>query len=269
MKRQSSNLTAPTWHALDVPPAEPPRPVVVRVQFIPARHYFPAHTHGWNQLVYAVSGVLTVATEGSCLVVPPEQAVWLRTGTVHRVASLHGAEFRSLYVAEGIRPTIAQDCTVFEVSPLLRALIVEAASLRDVRENTGYAVRVIGLILDQLRRLEPVSMSLPWPKTGAMLTLCETLYAAASDSRSIEEWGLALGMSSRTLSRRFERDVGMTLREWRHQLRLFRAVELLGGGATVTQAAFELGYSSASAFVYMFRTATGRSPMAHRRAALK
>jgi hypothetical protein len=37
-------------------------------------------------------------------------------------------------------------------------------------------------------------------------------------------------MSERTLARRFEAEVGMSVRSWRRRLRLFEAIELLGGG---------------------------------------
>ncbi|WP_424137143.1 cupin domain-containing protein [Roseomonas chloroacetimidivorans] len=67
-----------------------PRPVAVRAQSILARHYFPEHAHRWNQVGYAISGVLTVPLEGRSFVISPEQAVWLRTGLSHRVGSLSG-----------------------------------------------------------------------------------------------------------------------------------------------------------------------------------
>jgi AraC-like DNA-binding protein len=72
-------------------------------------------------------------------------------------------------------------------------------------------------------------------------------------------------MSERTLARRFEAELGMSLRSWRRRLRLFKAIELLGGGFGVTRTALELGYSSTSAFVYAFRTEMGRSPQAYMR----
>ena len=72
-------------------------------------------------------------------------------------------------------------------------------------------------------------------------------------------------MSERTLARRFEAEVGMSFRHWRRRLRLFKAIELLGGGLDVTRTAMELGYGSTSAFVYAFRTQMGRSPQAYMR----
>jgi AraC-like DNA-binding protein len=254
------------WETIAAPPGVmPPRPMTVRAQSIPARHYFPEHTHAWHQAAYAISGVLTVAVEGQSLVISPEQAVWLPTGLRHRVGSLLGAEFRSLWIADEAGRGLPESPTVFGVSPLLRALIVEAAEIEGEEDHDGYADRVTGLILDQLRRARPLPGALPWPRAGSLAALCEALYADPADPRGPEEWGRELGMSERTLARRFEAELGMSLRSWRRRLRLFKAVELLGGGQSVTQTAMELGYGSTSAFIYAFRTEMGCGPQAYMR----
>ncbi|MCG7362687.1 helix-turn-helix transcriptional regulator [Roseomonas sp. ACRSG] len=254
------------WETITTPPdAAPPNPMTVRAQSIPARHTFPEHAHGWNQVVYAISGVLTVAVEGRSFVISPEQAVWLPTGLPHRVGSLLGAEFRSLWIADEAGAGLPQSPTVFAVSPLLQALIVEAAEMEGRDDPDGYAGRVTRLILDQLWRAKPLPGALPWPRGGSLATVCEALYARPDDSRGPEEWGRHLGMSGRTLTRRFEAGLGMSLRSWRRRLRLFKAVELLGGGLGVTRTAMELGYGSTSAFVYAFRTDMGCSPQVYMR----
>lgn len=254
------------WEPIAPPPdVAPPRPMTVRAQSIPARRYFPEHAHGWNQVVYAISGVLTVTVEGRSLVISPQQAVWLPTGLRHRVGSLLGAEFRSLWIADEAGASLPKSPTVFSVSPLLQALIIEAAAVEVEADRDGYASRVTGLILDQLRRARSLPAALPWPRDGAMAKLCEALYADPADPRGPQEWGKELGMSERTLARRFEAEMGMSLRSWRRRLRLFRAIELLGGGLGVTQTAMELGYGSTSAFVYAFRTEMGCSPQVYKR----
>ncbi|MBN3785371.1 helix-turn-helix transcriptional regulator [Burkholderia sp. Ac-20353] len=255
------------WDTIEAPTGvAAPAPLTVRAQFIPARHAFPEHSHRWHQVVYAISGALTVIAEGGSFVISPEQAVWLPTGLRHRVGSLLGAEFRSLWIAEDAGQALSiADPTVFAVSPLLKALIVEASELDGRPDDDGYAGRVTRLILDQLRRARTLPSALPWPRDRAMVTLCEALYADPADPRGPEEWGRMLGMSARTLARHFVSETGMSLRSWRRRMRLFRAIELLAGGLGVTRTAMELGYGSTSAFVYAFRLEMGSSPQVYMR----
>lgn len=255
-----------TWTPIFAPPGlPPPQPVTVRAQTIPARHYFPDHLHRWNQLVYAISGVLTVYTEAETFVITPEQAVWLPTGTLHRVGSLSGAMFRSLWIADEAGAGLPKAPTVFMMSPLFQALIVEAAAIEGQEDADGYGSRVTALILDQLARVRPLTSALPWPRNVQLATLCEALYLDPADGRGPEEWAETLNISARTLARRFHAELGMSLRAWRKRLRLFRSIELLASGLGVTQAAMELGYGSTSAFVYAFRVEMGCSPQAYMR----
>jgi AraC-like DNA-binding protein len=235
----------------------------MRAQTIPPRHHFPKHAHDWHQLVYAVDGALTVSLDRRTFVVSPDQAVWLPTGVVHSVGSLLGAEFRSLWIANEAGRSLPSSPTVLAVSPLLKALILEAAEIDGKRLADGYPDRIAAMILDQLGRAPKLFAALPWPKDGRLLALCEALYLDPSDERTAEEWAKELGMSSRTLTRRFEAELGLPLRSWKRRLRLFRAIELLGGGLSVTTTAMELGYGSASAFVFAFRSEAGCSPYAY------
>ncbi|NIE73625.1 AraC family transcriptional regulator [Pantoea sp. Ap-967] len=253
------------WDIIEAPHnLPPPDPLKVRAQSIPARHSFPEHSHEWHQMVYAISGVLTVTTRAGSFVISPEQAAWLPTGLDHKVGSMFGAEFRSLWIDQRIASGLPADQpTLFAVSPLLRALIVEAARIESEHDDDGYAARITQLILDQLQRTTPISTALPWPTSPALVSLCETLYAEPADATEVEAWARTLGMSERTLARRFLAETGMSLRSWRRRLRLFRAIEMLGSGLDVTRTALELGYGSTSAFIYAFRQELGSSPQAY------
>lgn len=263
MKRQISPKGS-GWRPLESPRGlGAPKPLIVRVQSLPAKSYFTEHSHAWNQLVYAIAGALTVDVEGKRVVISPQQAVWLPTGTSHSVGSLIGAEFRSLWIADNATRGVTSRTTLIPVSPFLRALIVEAASLK--KEDRTYANSVTALILEQLRRATPISGALPWPTHPALLTLCENLYADPADAHDNDYWAHEIGMSPRTLTRRFESEVGMSLRSWRQRLRLFRAMELLASDLPITEIALRLGYASASAFIFMFRSEMSISPLQYRR----
>lgn len=256
------------WNIVRAPAdARPPAPITIRVQTIPARSYFPDHKHDWGQLVYAISGVLAVGTTGQSLVISPEQAVWIPNGVVHRVGSLLGAEFRSLWIANEMIATLPRRPAVYAVGPLLRALITEVVDLSgDKNKNRdGYADRVTQLILDQLSRAKPIAATLPWPRGKTLTRVCEALYANPADSRSSDDWARELAISARTLTRRFEDEMGMSLRSWRRRMRIFKAIELLGGGMDITRVAMDLGYGSSSAFIYAFRTAMGITPQVYMR----
>lgn len=255
------------WQPVQIPQdVGPPTPMTVRVQTLAPRSFFPEHEHGWAQLVYAITGVLTVAIQSRSFAISPEQAVWLPEGERHRVGSLHGAEFRSLWVATDATRGLPEAPVVFAVGPLLRALIVEAAELQTrPDDDREYAERIVALILDQLSRAAPLPVALPWPQSDALRQLCEALYADPCDPRPAEAWAREIGMSPRTLTRRFEAELGISLRSWRRRLRLFKAIEMLGGGSDVTGAALDLGYASTSAFVYAFRTGMGSTPQAYMR----
>ncbi|MNQ54648.1 HTH-type transcriptional repressor of iron protein A [compost metagenome] len=257
------------WKAITAPPdVLPPAPMTMRVQSIGARDYFAAHTHEWNQVVYAVSGVLMVTAGGHSFAISPNQAAWIPSGTVHSVGSFLGAEYRSLWLADHPGGPLSEGgVAVFGVSALLKALLVEAAEIQGQEaDECGYFGRLYRLVLDQLCRATPISLVLAWPTSGPLLTLCETLYNQPADPRGPDDWGRELGMSGRTLARKFFAETGLTLRDWRRRLKLFRAIELLESGLDVTGTALELGYGSTSSFIFAFRSEMKCSPMAYMRA---
>jgi AraC-like DNA-binding protein len=61
----------------------------------------------------------------------------------------------------------------------------------------------------------------------------------------------------------------MTVGKWRQQLRLMQAMRLLAEGAKITHAALEAGYSTPSAFIFMFRKTLGTTPGAYFGAGLR
>lgn len=237
-----------------------PRRVYLRSQMIAARQAFPVHAHRWNQLVYTTSGSLTVMLKDNWYVITPEQAIWIPTGTLHTTGSFSGAAFRNLYVADSPELRMPAHCAVLAVPPLLRALIVELDATAARENGSAYIDHIDTLVIDLLHRAETRSFSLPWPRSEPLSRVCEVLYAAPGDGRTVDQWGRELAISPRTLARRFEAEVGMTLREWRRQLRLFRAQEWLAAGRSITGIAFDLGYTSPSAFTFMFRQEMGCSP---------
>jgi AraC-like DNA-binding protein len=255
------NIRTDDWLHVPIPEMERlDRPIVLRFQDLARRHVFPRHSHHWNQFVYATAGTLIGKVGHTWFVIPPEQALWVPTGCEHTTGALQDAKFRNLYIDDSIAASLPKDTTVFSVTPLMRALIVELADADRRRESDRYFRCIESLILEQLVRLPIQTFHLPWPQSPALNRLCLSLFDDPCDDRDLESWGRELGASARTLHRHFEREVGIGLREWRNRLRFFKAVELLGAGRRVTDVALDLGYATPSAFTFMFRQRMGCGP---------
>lgn len=239
-----------------------PSPVRLRSQVLPARSKFEPHAHDWNQLTYATDGVLSVMIGNECFVIAPGQALWIPSGVFHTTGTALGATLSSLYVDEST-DTPAQT-RAFMVSNLLRALIVEVSSF-DQDTESDYSALVTALICKQLDKMQPIHSPLPWPAAGVTLEICEALYNDPCSDRDADAWAAHFKMSKRTLARHFERETGLAMRIWTQKLRSLKALELLASGNTITQVALSLGYSSTSAFTYMFRSEFGLSPSGYMR----
>ncbi len=237
-----------------------PRDIFVRQQCMPAKHYFPAHRHKWHQLLYAVSGVLTVDVIGEKLFIPPDNAVWLPAGCQHSVSTEYGAELKSLYVDGNYQGLTGDKSVVLRVSPIIKALIIEVSTFDVEYPISGYEEKVAALILATLPRLEHMTDHLPWPTSPQLLTMCNQLYEQPGNKPTTQVLAEKLAMSKRTLERKFHKETGMTIQTWSLRLRFLKAIELLSAGHSISTISLDLGYSSPSPFIYMFRNISGMSP---------
>ena len=243
-----------------------PRELFVRPEQVPPRHYFPPHRHIWHQCLYAVAGGLVVDLEGQRYFIPPEQAIWLPVGCIHSVYTEYGADLKSLYIADEYSGLGRERTTVLHITPLIRELILTAAEFEVEYPRAGYENDLVQLLLQSLIRTEREERFLPWPVSTDLAETCNRLYKYPDNTDSSELLAEAIAISVRTLDRRFRRETGMTLKQWRLQLKLMQAIELLNTGMNITAIALELGYSSPSPFIYMFREQMGISPAQYRNA---
>ncbi len=218
----------------------------------------PEHAHVWHQLVHAASGVLMVWADGGSWVVPSRWAVWVPAGVKHRIRAAGASAFRTIYVAPGAMAGLPRECTAITVSPLLRELVLRtiALGMLDRRDPIEWAAAV--LLLDEIRRSPAPPFGLPEPRSDATRRAVELLFAGRD--RSLDSLAREVGMSPRTLERRFLAETGMSLGRWRRRGAMLAAVEQLAAGEPVKQVAATAGYATPSAFVAAFRALFGETP---------
>ena len=225
-------------------------------------HHFssPKHSHHQAQLLYAVSGVISLTTGSGTWVVPPSRAVWLPPNLEHITTSHTSVQFRSLLIDVESHAGLPKDCMVVEVTPLLRELILRLAELVDKSDRREMADAVIRLLLLELSFLPAQPLNLPKPMHAALAEFCEGMCKDLARELSIEQAARQLHMSRATFMRLFQRETGLSFGKWRQQARMLKALALLAEGKSVLDVALECGYDSPSAFSAMFRRSLGRAP---------
>jgi AraC-like DNA-binding protein len=218
------------------------------------------HTHEWDQLTYATAGVLRVSTKEASWVVPPHRAVWVPAGVAHTEQMFAPVSVRTLYLAPRVAKSLPRSCGTLNVSSLLRELILHISRLGALDRRTPAHARLIGVLLDQLTRVSEVPLQLPLPRDPRALRFASLVQVALGGAATVAALSRKAGASRRTIERLFAQETGMTVAEWRRRLRLLHAVRLLAEGEPVTSVALDVGYSSVSAFISVFKRAFGATP---------
>ena len=237
----------------------PNRPVSFTVRHCKDLTVVPWHHHNHPQLLYTTTGFLQVRTDGGTWVVPNGQAFWLPPGVPHEVKTNGIVAMNSLFFNNVSGPEFLDVCCVVTISPLLRELILYATRSLDTLDGAA-TERLISVILDQVKHLPAEPLFLPMTRDPRLQPIIDRLLADPSDSRPLSYWADEVGSCSRTLSRLFILQTGLTFGRWRERSRILAALKGLSERRSVTELSYELGYQSQSAFISMFKRTTGRTP---------
>ncbi|HEY4241209.1 MAG TPA: helix-turn-helix transcriptional regulator [Kofleriaceae bacterium] len=240
--------------------------VLVRTSPIALTHDFvqPRHDHAWHQLTFAARGHLEIVTDDARRLVPADRAVWVPAGTPHVEHMRAPITLRSLYLARAAVPDPHPRVRTIAVSPLLRELVQHISRIGALDVAIPAHARLVGVLLDLLQAAEDVPLELPTPRDPRARKLAELVArepGATTDARVLAK---RAGASLRTLERIFAAETGVSLGTWRRRVRLFHALRLLEGGASVTSVALDAGYATPSAFAHAFAAQFGRPPSASR-----
>lgn len=246
-------------HLLPVPGHKTlPAPVWFRVEQVPDDSTYPSQRHDWGEFVYSYSGITELRTGDSVLVAPPHMAFWIPAGLDHIGYNRRATVHISVYIDQELCGSMPERPVSLQVTPLLRAILDSL----EVAHFTGTPAqeRLLRVMVDQIASCATAESFLPDSDNPALRRLLAALHDNPANRQSSAALARSFGLSERTLVRLCQRDLGMSLTEWRNRLRVVRAVALLQDGQTVESIALDLGYATASAFIAMFKGITGDSP---------
>jgi AraC-like DNA-binding protein len=221
------------------------------------------HSHAQDQLIWPVSGIITVEAEKRLYIVGPGTAMWIPALTLHATSVRNGSS-ATLFVPKP-RKTEHQGCRVIRLTPLFRELLNTATS--HISGSLRFR-RALFALIDELRKSERETFALPsmqLPSSPGSIRAVEFLLANL-DSVSVTELARQTGMSERSLRRHFRAETGISVGGYVGHARMIKAMQMLveDRGRSVSEVSISVGFDNPSAFACAFRRATGVSPVQFR-----
>jgi len=214
------------------------------------------------QLLYAPSGCMTVVTSEKQLILPPTKMLWIPPGEGHRVTFRNVVAYRSVYFSDEYvkKNNFPDGIQVRSVNPLLKE-IIESICFWPWTTPDKEQKELLTVFINELKKAPKETLILSMPKDIRMKKKVEEWVLRISQPPFLKELSMEVGASEKTISRIFIKETGLPYQEWRQQWRLHRAMELLTEGKSIGETAFELSFSSDSAFIDFFKKQTGDTPL--------
>ena len=220
------------------------------------------HQHREAQLVYPIRGIVSVTTERGEWLATRFRGVCIPAWQQHRVSAEGNTLLHSLFVNADPNDGALTKLTNINITSLLHELIAEAGRFYVDYGADSTEARTIQLILDLTDKQHTEEPAwLPEIRNPRIRRAIEGAPLATLKSAAIAKNS---AYSQRQFSRVFFADTGMAFKDWRALYRVHTGLRLLATGASVSNITAELGYSSASAFIAVFKKHTGLTPTALR-----
>ncbi|MFI9503899.1 AraC family transcriptional regulator [Nocardia sp. NPDC052566] len=225
----------------------------------PAGSHIDRHRHDVHQIVYPSSGVAEVRTDAGHWIAPADRAIWIPAGHWHEHHFYGPTRFHCVaFPLDMARP----GPSVIAAHPLLRELLIACSQPGTLPADEYDRLRQV--LFDRIRRSPEQPLRLPAARDDRLRAACALVAADLAEPWTLDRLGTRVGAGERTLSRLFRTEFAMTYPQWRTQLRLHTAVQLLADGLPVSVIAHRCGWATTSAFIDVYRRTLGHTPGATR-----
>ncbi|WP_428239545.1 AraC family transcriptional regulator [Gynuella sp.] len=223
----------------------------------PASYDSSWHSHDAGQLTQVNQGVLLIETSHGRWLIPCGRVGWIPPRQRHTAFSRTAISGHSIYLHPKLCLQMPDTPCVLEMTDLGATIL---GRLFTQPENNHIQSALMEVLMNELNAAEQEPWQLPIPQDARLQKLTMLILKDVSNDRTIADWSNEIGMSTRSLSRRFSEETGMTFVRWRQLARLLQAMEWLQMGRSVEWVAQACGYSNTSAFITVFKQYMGNTP---------
>lgn len=189
--------------------------------------------------------------------VRPGRAVWLPADHSHEVF-LRAQDVAHVTAFDPRLVRVPWTATTATLMPRPQRALLEWG--RDNGMARSRRLRLQRTIVDLILPTSRSRLDLCLPRDPRLVRLARRIVAEPALARPLSVEAKELGLTERTLTRRFREQTGESIGGWRMLARIRAALPLLADDMPVWMVAIECGYRTRSAFAAAFRRGIGISP---------
>lgn len=230
----------------------------------------PEHAHNKGQFLFTNGAIVFVKTKNKTYYLPARHYIWIAPGEVHSIhPSSEKAIMRNLYfpVTEKSKK-FANTTKIYPVNDLLLNLLEYTEQMNgDIfPDEDNYVIANAFFILLQKYNQFSLPLSLPYPTDEKLVSIVNYLSENLSNKITLPEISHEFGISLRSLTRLFSKQLNMTFIEYLTILRILKALELLlETNKSVSEICIAIGYNSVPTFSNVFQKMIGIRPVEYRK----
>lgn len=236
------------------------RPVTTYTEDIQNGKCADSHSHSRAQLISCNTGIMEVITKNNVWIVNSLQSVWIANNEEHQVYFPKNVKVVTAFIDKSKLNKLPKNSFAFESSNFLNSLLEKVISFSNPNAFTEKQNRIIEVFLDELSNLKPSTTFLPTSQDKRIKMVLDILINDLSSKHTIDYYANKSSVSSRTLSRLFNKELGMNFGDWKMRLKLMEAVKKLGENKSVKEISLDLGYENVSSFIVTFKKYFGKTP---------
>lgn len=222
------------------------------------------HKHQKGQLTFFEGGSSYLYTENSNYFVPTYHFAWIPADVVHRFVHLKKQNIcvRTFYIPEQYtRHPIFKEVGIYNSN----AMMMEVFKFMPMEEifksdkNFDFFVSFVKLLPDLLS--DKLSIYLPNSQHTVIQEVIAYILNNLADPLILNDTAQYFNLGSKTFSRLFAKEVGLTFHQYVKNARIMKGIELIiEDQLSINEIAYEVGYSSIASFSNSFYSLTHKRP---------
>lgn len=234
------------------------------VVYITQPESLPTHKHHKGQLTFFEGGSSHLYTQNTNFFVPTHHFAWIPSDVEHKFVHLKTQNIcvRTFYIPiEYTCHNIFTEVGIYNTNSLMievfKFLMMDEIFPEDkiFKFFTSFLELLPNMLSDKL------SIFLPTSEHKLIGEVIHFILSNLTETHSLNDTATRFNIGSKTFSRLFLKEVGLTFHQYVKTARILKSIELIiEGKLTINEIAYEVGYSSIASYSNSFYSLTHKRP---------